>query len=93
MRLGVIYGVPFEGLGEFIRCFIAQATVGSLPIIKKPIVFDDHAGFGNGKEGFLVETLLSKAAMKTFDKAILPRTARIDIQKITPETLCRLSGT
>jgi hypothetical protein len=71
VRLGVIYGLSVEVWGEFIGCFIAQATVGSFPIIKKPIVFDDHAGFGDGKEDFLVETLFSKAAMKTFDKAIL----------------------
>ncbi len=40
-----------------------------------------------------IQTFVAETTVETFDVAILPRTARIDIQKITPETLCRLSGT
>jgi len=50
--------------------------------IQAPIVFHDDASFGDEKEDFLVKTLVSKTAMKTFDEAILPRAPRFDIQHL-----------
>ena len=50
--------------------------------IQAPIVFHDDASFGDEKEDFLVKTLVSKTAMKTFDEAILPRAPRFDIQRL-----------
>lgn len=54
----------------------------SFSIIKASIVFNDDAGFGNGKEDFLIEALVSKAAMETFNKSVLPGAARLNIQRL-----------
>jgi hypothetical protein len=55
----------------------------SFSIVKASIVFDDDdAGFGDGKEDFLVKALVSKAAMETFNESVLPGTARLNIQRL-----------
>ena len=53
----------------------------SFSIVKASIVFDHDAGFGNGKEDFLVEALVPKATMEPFNKSILPLTVRLNIQR------------
>ena len=54
----------------------------SFSVIKASIVFNDDAGFGDRKEDFLVQALVSKAAMETFNKSVLPGTARLNIQRM-----------
>ena len=54
----------------------------SFSIVKASIVFNDDAGFGDRKEDFLVQALVSKAAMETFNKSVLPGTARLNIQRL-----------
>jgi hypothetical protein len=56
--------------------------MGSILVVPASIVLHDDAGFGDGKEDFLIETLVSEAAMKTFDKSILPRTARLNVKRL-----------
>ena len=56
--------------------------MGPLLVVQAPIVLDDDAGFGDGKEDFWRKTFGSKTAMKTFDDAILPRAARLDIKRL-----------
>ena len=53
-----------DGLGIFIRRFIVQTTMGTIPVIKASIVFDNDARFSHRKEQLSIETLLAKAAMK-----------------------------
>ena len=45
--------------------------MGSILVVPASIVLHDDAGFGDGKEDFLIETLVSEAAMKTLDKSII----------------------
>jgi hypothetical protein len=54
----------------------------SFSIVKASIVFDDDAGFGDGKEVFLIQAFVPKATMETFNKSILPGTARLNIQRL-----------
>jgi hypothetical protein len=56
--------------------------MGSFSIVKASIVFDDDAGFGDGKEDFLIQALVSKSTMETFNEWILPGTARLNIQRL-----------
>ena len=56
--------------------------MGSFSIIQAAIVLHDDAGFRNGKEDFLVQALVPKPAMETFNKSILPGTARLNIQRL-----------
>ena len=56
--------------------------MGSLLVVQAPIVLHDDASFGDGKEDFWRKTFVSKTAMKTFDDAILPRAAWLDIQRL-----------
>ena len=44
--------------------------MGSLLVVHAPIVLDDDARFGDRKEDFGRQTLVSKTAMKAFDEAI-----------------------
>jgi hypothetical protein len=81
--LPYIGGLRFQILRKFIGRFIAQTTMRSFSIVKASIVFDDDdAGFGDGKEDFLVKALVSKAAMETFNESVLPGTARLNIQRL-----------
>ena len=56
--------------------------MGSILVVPASIVLHDDAGFGDGKEDFLIETLVSEAAMKTLDKSILPRAARLNVKRL-----------
>ena len=56
--------------------------MGSLLVVQAPIVLHDDASFGDEKEDFWRKTFVSKTAMKTFDDAILPRAAWLDIQRL-----------
>lgn len=56
--------------------------MGSLLVVHAPIVLDDDVGFGDRKEDFGCQTLVSETAMKAFDEAILPRAARLDIKRL-----------
>ena len=58
--------------------------MGSLLVVHAPIVLDDDASFGDRKEDFGRQTLVSETAMKAFDEAILPRAARLDIKRLDP---------
>ena len=48
--------------------------MGSFFIVKAPIVLPDDAGFGDGKEDFLVQAFVAKTAMKTFNES--PRASK-----------------
>ena len=58
--------------------------MGSFLVVQTSIVLHNDAGFGDGKEDFLVQALVSKAAMKSFDESILPWAPRLDIKGLDP---------
>jgi len=44
--------------------------------------FNDHSSFSQILEPFDIQTLISQAAIEAFPKGILPRTARLDIERL-----------
>src|SRR5712692_5281720 len=58
---------------------VVQARVWSDLVVGAAVLLDDDRRFGNGEKRFLVETLVSEAAVKALAHPILPRLTRINV--------------
>ena len=67
-----------------VRALIAESTVGSNPVVVLSPIFNDDARFAQIQQELSVQTFISKSAVETFDVAVLPRTAWIDIDRLDP---------
>ena len=63
---------------ELLRGLVFQAAVWAFCVVIDPPVFDNLARLADACEPVLVQTLIPKPAIETFDVCILGRLARID---------------
>ena len=60
---------------------IAYSAVGPLLVVEADPVGDDDAGLGERVELLAVEALVPEAGVKGFDVTVLPRRARVDVER------------
>ena len=60
---------------------VAHAAVRTLLVVDTDPVGDDDAGLGEREELLAVEALVPEAGVKGFDVTVLPRRARVDVER------------
>ena len=63
------------------RGLVPQAAVRPLFIVRSSPVFHDELGLRQRAKRFAIEQLVTQTAVERLDKTILPRTARLDVQR------------
>ena len=63
---------------------IVQGRMRSLVVVPLPVLLAEHFRLQHRSEGFPVQELVSKAAVKTFAIGILPRAAGRDAERLEP---------
>ena len=65
----------------------------SAVVVRVPPLLNDNASFLHAREFFAVQTLVSEATIETFDVAVLPRAAGLDIGGADIDLFQELSDT
>ena len=68
--------------GKAYRALVAEIAVRASVVVVVAEVSDDHAGFAQCPELLLVEALVTEAAMEALHAAVLPRAARVDVDRL-----------
>ena len=68
--------------GELFGCLQVQRPVWSLAVVVVPPVLEDHPALAQRVEQLTVQTLGPKPAIEALHVAVLPRAARIDIDRL-----------
>ena len=61
---------------------IPQPTVWPTGVVLLPIVFDNDPGFGECPQLLTVQALVAEATVETLHEAILPRAARVNVDRL-----------
>ncbi len=75
-------GFCFELLFKLDGTDVSQRTVGSQVVVFPPPVFDHDPSFGQRIEHLSVEALVAQPSVEALDKTVLPRAARIDVERL-----------
>ena len=62
--------------------YTAPGAVGSDGIVQPPPLLDEYSGLGQCVEDLPVQELISQLAVEALVVAVLPRTARLDEQRL-----------